>query len=131
MGRKTVGMRKGATRDELRTARTDVVIGMALSNLIMYFIIMTTAATLARRGVVGGAVGMISNVLSRGIERRADAFALGLTDAPEPFISFEQRITLRNVADPDPPAWQTLLLGSHPSTVQRIGMARAFQAGRR
>jgi STE24 endopeptidase len=77
--------------------------------------------------LVGGAVGVISNGLSRAIERRADAFALRLTDAPEPFISFERRITLRNVGDPDPPAWQTLLLGTHPSTVQRIGMARAFE----
>jgi STE24 endopeptidase len=77
--------------------------------------------------LVGGAVTVISNGLSRGVERRADAFALRLTDAPEPFISFERRITLRNVGDPDPPSWQTLLLGTHPSTVQRIGMARAFE----
>jgi NRAMP (natural resistance-associated macrophage protein)-like metal ion transporter len=50
-GRTTVGMRKGASPDELREARTDVFTGMALSNLIMYFIIMTTAATLHARGV--------------------------------------------------------------------------------
>ena len=51
MGRKTVAMRRGATEEELRRARTDVVTGMALSNLIMYFIIMTTAATLHAHGV--------------------------------------------------------------------------------
>ena len=51
MGRKTVGMRKGASPGELRKARTDVVTGMALSNLIMYFIIMTTATTLHAHGV--------------------------------------------------------------------------------
>jgi NRAMP (natural resistance-associated macrophage protein)-like metal ion transporter len=50
-GRKTVSMRKGATPRELSRARTDVVTGMALSNLIMYFIITTTAATLHARGV--------------------------------------------------------------------------------
>lgn len=50
-GRKTAAMRKGATREELRKSRADVVAGMALSNLIMYFIIMTTAATLHAHGV--------------------------------------------------------------------------------
>ena len=50
-GRKTVAERKGATRQEMRRARNDVVIGMAFSNLIMYFIIMTTAATLHARGI--------------------------------------------------------------------------------
>ena len=51
MGRKTVAARKGATPAELGKARTDVVTGMALSNLIMYFIIMTTAATLHAHGI--------------------------------------------------------------------------------
>jgi NRAMP (natural resistance-associated macrophage protein)-like metal ion transporter len=51
MGRKTVAMRKGASPHELKKARTDVITGMALSNLIMYFIIMTTATTLHAHGV--------------------------------------------------------------------------------
>jgi NRAMP (natural resistance-associated macrophage protein)-like metal ion transporter len=46
IGRNTVQARRGATSDELRRARTDVLTGMALSNLIMYFIILTTGATL-------------------------------------------------------------------------------------
>jgi NRAMP (natural resistance-associated macrophage protein)-like metal ion transporter len=41
---------KGATRAELRTARADTVAGMLFSNLIMYFIILTTAATLHSHG---------------------------------------------------------------------------------
>lgn len=45
-GRMTVGRRKGATREELRAVFTDTVIGMSFSNLIMYFIILTTGATL-------------------------------------------------------------------------------------
>jgi NRAMP (natural resistance-associated macrophage protein)-like metal ion transporter len=51
MGRTTVGMRKGATDEELRDARNDVVTGMFVSQLVMYFIILTTAATLHRHGV--------------------------------------------------------------------------------
>jgi NRAMP (natural resistance-associated macrophage protein)-like metal ion transporter len=45
-GRRSVGQRKGATDEELRKSRTDVITGMFFSNFIMYFIILTTAATL-------------------------------------------------------------------------------------
>jgi Mn2+/Fe2+ NRAMP family transporter len=49
-GRTTVAQRQGATAKELRVARTDVVTGMFFSNLVMYFIILTTAATLHAHG---------------------------------------------------------------------------------
>ena len=49
-GRRTVAQRQGATDAELRIARTDVLTGMAVSNLVMYFIILTTAATLHAHG---------------------------------------------------------------------------------
>ena len=49
-GELTVESRKGATDFELRKSRTDVVTGMFFSNLIMYFIILTTAATLHAHG---------------------------------------------------------------------------------
>jgi NRAMP (natural resistance-associated macrophage protein)-like metal ion transporter len=45
-GSMTVGRRKGATREELRTVFTDTVVGMSFSNFIMYFVILTTGATL-------------------------------------------------------------------------------------
>ena len=51
MGRTTLAMRKGATPEELHGARNDVVTGMFVSQLVMYFIILTTAATLHRHGV--------------------------------------------------------------------------------
>jgi NRAMP (natural resistance-associated macrophage protein)-like metal ion transporter len=49
-GRKTVDQRKGATRRELHDSRRDILIGMIFSNLIMYFIILATGATLNRAG---------------------------------------------------------------------------------
>ena len=49
MGR-NLAHRRGATLDELNACRTDVVTGMFASNAIMYFIIMTTAATLHAHG---------------------------------------------------------------------------------
>ena len=49
-GKVTVEQRKGSTDKELRVARTDVLTGMFFSNLVMYFIILTTAATLHENG---------------------------------------------------------------------------------
>jgi STE24 endopeptidase len=81
--------------------------------------------------VVSLGVTTIANQLSRRIEARADSYSLRLTGAPEPFIGFERGIALRNVADPDPPDWMTFLLATHPPTVDRIGIAKSFEAGRR
>ncbi|HEX3317678.1 MAG TPA: M48 family metallopeptidase [Solirubrobacteraceae bacterium] len=78
-------------------------------------------------GLVSFALTAASNQLSRRIERRADTYALQLTDAPEPFIAFEQRIAVKNLADPDPPRWLTVLLGTHPPTVERIGTGVAYE----
>lgn len=49
-GKTTVEQRRGADDEELRAARTDVLTGMFFSNLVMYFIILTTAATLHAQG---------------------------------------------------------------------------------
>jgi NRAMP (natural resistance-associated macrophage protein)-like metal ion transporter len=49
-GKKTVAQRRGSTNRELQIAKKDVVTGMLLSNMIMYFLILTTAATLNAHG---------------------------------------------------------------------------------
>jgi NRAMP (natural resistance-associated macrophage protein)-like metal ion transporter len=49
-GRIALEQREGATDEELGIARTDIVTGMFFSNLVMYFIILTTAATLHAQG---------------------------------------------------------------------------------
>ena len=46
MGRKRLWQRKGATDEELRQTRWDVLSGMFFSNVVMYFIILSTASTL-------------------------------------------------------------------------------------
>ena len=50
MGRKTVKARQGATDEELAKSRRDVLFGMFFSNLVMYFVILSTAATLFKSG---------------------------------------------------------------------------------
>jgi Mn2+/Fe2+ NRAMP family transporter len=49
-GRKRLWQRRGATDRELKYAAWDVNIGIFFSNLVMYFIILATAATLHRAG---------------------------------------------------------------------------------
>ena len=50
IGRKTIRQRKSASNLELKYAALDVNIGMLFSNLVMYFIILATAATLFKAG---------------------------------------------------------------------------------
>jgi STE24 endopeptidase len=74
------------------------------------------------------AVTAVSNQLSRAVEARADRYSMELTGAPQALIAFQRRIAVQNVSDPDPPAWSHALFGSHPTVVERIGQARAFEA---
>jgi NRAMP (natural resistance-associated macrophage protein)-like metal ion transporter len=50
-GRNTLAARLGATRDELLDRKIDVGVGTFFSNVVMFFIILTTAFTLNRHGI--------------------------------------------------------------------------------
>ena len=50
MGRRRLTDRVGTTHEELRHARRDVALGMFFASLVMYFIILSTAATLFQAG---------------------------------------------------------------------------------
>jgi Mn2+/Fe2+ NRAMP family transporter len=49
-GQQRLSERKGASEGELRESRKDIVIGMLFSNTIMFFIMLSTGATLHRAG---------------------------------------------------------------------------------
>jgi NRAMP (natural resistance-associated macrophage protein)-like metal ion transporter len=49
-GKRHWWQRRGATRQELRRTRRDVLVGMIFSNVILYFIVMATGATLHPAG---------------------------------------------------------------------------------
>ena len=70
---------------------------------------------------------VISNQLSRAVENRADVYSLELTNQARAFIELERRLALANVSDPDPPDAYHFVFGTHPTTVKRIGIGRAFQ----
>jgi STE24 endopeptidase len=65
---------------------------------------------------------------SRRIESAADARAVVLAGAVEPWIVTLRAFTLDDLADPEPPRW-SVLLASHPSSAQRI-RAALLQADR-
>lgn len=50
-GKTSVALRKGATKEDIRSMRIDVWSGMALSNLVMFFIIAACGAVLFSHGV--------------------------------------------------------------------------------
>jgi Mn2+/Fe2+ NRAMP family transporter len=50
-GQSTLAKRRGATVKELQLRRMDVGVGTFFSNLVMFFIILTTAITLNRHGI--------------------------------------------------------------------------------
>jgi STE24 endopeptidase len=81
--------------------------------------------------VVSFVIGAAGNQLSREVEARADTFALELTDDPKGLIELQERLARRNISDPDPPAVARFLFGTHPTTMQRIGEALAWEQGRR
>jgi len=49
-GRKTLAQRQGSTKPELKHAAWDTISGMLFSNVVMYFIILSTGATLFKAG---------------------------------------------------------------------------------
>ena len=51
MGRRTVLARRGATDEEIKRRKMDVGVGTFFSNLVMFFIILTTALTLHKSGL--------------------------------------------------------------------------------
>ncbi len=73
------------------------------------------------------AIGIAGNQLSRAVEERADQFALELTQDPQGLVELQRRLAERNLSDPDPPAWVRDLLRTHPTTLERIGTALAFE----
>lgn len=76
-----------------------------------------------------------ANAWSRAIEARADAFSLRITQQPNAAIALDKRLTMRNLSRPEPSPVRQFLFGTHPTPVDRIGMAvtvqRELAAGRR
>ena len=79
--------------------------------------------------LAAGAVSIVmvpaAHAMSRAFERRADRFALELTQNPVAFISAMRRLGAQNLAEEDPSRIVQWLFYSHPPMAARIAAARA------
>jgi NRAMP (natural resistance-associated macrophage protein)-like metal ion transporter len=82
-GKRTLAERKGASKAELHYAAWDVNIGMLFSNIVMYFIILATGATLFASGkTTVGSAAAAAQALQPLVGRFATTlFAIGLIGA--------------------------------------------------
>lgn len=89
------------------------------------------AALVVRRVAVAGAAAAclialsapLATWVSRAYEVEADWEALQLTRDPQTQIALQQGLVERSLAVPDPPAWVRFWFGTHPTALQRIGLA--------
>ena len=68
------------------------------------------------------------NGVSRRDERRADRYALLLTQDTDAFVSAMRRLEAQNLAERCPSAWVRWLWCSHPPVDERIAAAEAQRA---
>jgi STE24 endopeptidase len=69
-----------------------------------------------------------AGAISRQVEARADQHALELTRDPQVLAEMHRRLALINRADVIAPRWAYLLFATHPSTRERIAIARWWAA---
>ena len=140
---------------ELGHARhQDVVLGTGLASLGvlagtgLLALLLDTRSVTRRAGVSGPAdpavaalvlaslawatflVSPAENTVSRAIEARADRAALTATNDPASFVELQRSLALRSLADATPPRWSQLWFGSHPTVLQRVGIAAAMSEER-
>ena len=132
-------------------AERDVVVGTLLGALgaaaavCALFLVLSWRPVLSRSGAAGAGdprvvpllmaliavgtllVGPVSNLVSRRIEARADVHALELTRDTGTFIEAQQRLARANLSDLDPHPVAFWLFATHPSTTQRIALAREWE----
>lgn len=71
--------------------------------------------------------GPVQSLVSRRIEARADVHSLDLTGDVDAFVESEQTLAVTNLADLDPHPLLYAWFFSHPTSPERIALARAWQ----
>jgi STE24 endopeptidase len=68
----------------------------------------------------------LQNATTRRMEAEADWSALRATHDPAAGRALFKEFVPETLDDPDPPAWDYVLLENHPTLMQRIAMAKAY-----
>jgi len=84
------------------------------------------ALVLAIVAVLGLVTAPVQALVSRRVETRADIHALNLTRDPQTFAEMQRALALAAKSDLDPPAIIFGTFASHPTTPQRIAVARTW-----
>lgn len=79
---------------------------------------------LALTAVASLVVAPIQNTISRRVETRADVTALAVTGDGQAAEELQRSLAVRALSDPTPPTWSQFWFGSHPTSLQRIALAR-------
>jgi STE24 endopeptidase len=69
----------------------------------------------------------VENYVSRSFEVQADLASLDLIKNREVFVRSEQRLAIQNKSNVAPSPWNQWIFSTHPSSVERIRMAREFE----
>jgi STE24 endopeptidase len=67
-----------------------------------------------------------TNAITRRYEREADWLALQAVPAPRAFEGLTTKLTEAALGQPDPPRWARVVLGTHPTTMERVELARGL-----
>jgi STE24 endopeptidase len=78
--------------------------------------------------VIGLVITPFGNAVSRRYEEEADWSALRATRDPAAATGLFRKFTRYDLVQPSPPGWSFVMIDNHPTVVQRIAMARAWQA---
>jgi STE24 endopeptidase len=82
---------------------------------------------LALAAVGGLLAGPATNLVSRRVETRADVSSLDLTGDPATFAAAQQRLARTNLSDLDPNPFAHWLFATHPTTTERLALAREWE----
>ena len=89
------------------------------------------ADLLPRAALATAAVAFIAlpfaNAISRRYEREADWIALERTRDSDAAANLFRDLAISNALQPDPPRWAYVLFADHPSTMQRIELAKSLR----
>src|SRR5919198_441045 len=94
--------------------------GLHLPELVPYALLVLA--------LVGLVLTPFGNAVTRRYEAEADWSALRATHDPAAAETLFRKFARYDLTQPNPPGWSYVLLENHPTVVQRIAMARAFQA---
>ena len=77
-------------------------------------------------GVIGLCVRPLLNAISRSHERRADSFALQMTENPTAFITAMKRLGQQNLAEDNPSPFVLAFFYTHPPIKERLSVAQSW-----